>query len=84
MTRRLDIPYLWIDSLCVFQDSLDDWAAESPTMGQVFKHTHCVLAAAASRNSEGGCFRERSLDSVERNIMTSKKKRCFLFNPPPI
>jgi hypothetical protein len=24
-TRSLDIPYIWIDSLCIIQDSREDW-----------------------------------------------------------
>jgi hypothetical protein len=27
--RRLDIAYLWIDSLCIMQDSKDDWEYHS-------------------------------------------------------
>ncbi|KAK0669853.1 heterokaryon incompatibility protein-domain-containing protein [Cercophora samala] len=84
ITRRLGIPYLWIDSLCILQDSPADWAAESPTMGQVFAHAHCVLAATASSDSTGGCFRDRSLSWVEQNIMTSQKRRCYVSNPPPL
>ncbi|KAK4176541.1 heterokaryon incompatibility protein-domain-containing protein [Triangularia setosa] len=84
ITRQLEIPYLWIDSLCILQDSPADWAAESPTMGQVFTHAYCVLAATASSDSTGGCFRHRSLSWVEQNIMTSAKKRCYVSNPPPL
>ncbi|KAK0744767.1 heterokaryon incompatibility protein-domain-containing protein [Apiosordaria backusii] len=84
ITRQLEIHYLWIDSLCILQDSPADWAAESPTMGQVFTHAHCVLAATASSDSTGGCFRHRSLSWVEQNIMTSTRKRCFVSNPPPL
>jgi len=33
LTRRLGICYIWIDSLCIMQDSKDDWAQESAKMG---------------------------------------------------
>jgi hypothetical protein len=29
ITKKLAIDYLWIDSLCIIQDSKDDWAKES-------------------------------------------------------
>jgi hypothetical protein len=29
ITRDLDVGYIWIDSLCIIQDSPDDWARES-------------------------------------------------------
>jgi hypothetical protein len=36
ITRRLRIRYLWIDSLCIIQDSLEDWKHESLLMGFVY------------------------------------------------
>ena len=77
-TRHLGIPYLWIDSLCILQDSSRDWAEQSPTMGQVFASAYCVIAATASENSYGGCFRNRPVHRVERNIMTSATQRCYV------
>jgi hypothetical protein len=59
ITRVMGVRYLWIDSLCVLQDSASDWADESPTMGQVFSGAYCVIAAIASEKSGGGCFRDR-------------------------
>ncbi|KAK0724303.1 heterokaryon incompatibility protein-domain-containing protein [Lasiosphaeris hirsuta] len=83
ITRRLGVPYLWIDSLCILQDSPSDWADESPTMGQVFAHAHCVVAATASENSSGGCFRNRPVPQMERNLMTSRARRCYLSTTAP-
>jgi hypothetical protein len=34
ITRELGVRYLWIDSLCIVQDSMEDWTAESARMGQ--------------------------------------------------
>jgi hypothetical protein len=31
-TRFLGVKYLWIDSLCIIQDDLDDWARESASI----------------------------------------------------
>lgn len=36
ITRRLGLRYLWIDSLCIIQDSTEDWARESSMMGLVY------------------------------------------------
>ena len=35
VSRSLGIPLLWIDSLCIFQDSRDDWEREAPLMSNV-------------------------------------------------
>lgn len=32
VTRRLGLKYIWIDSLCIFQDDRDDWARQSAKM----------------------------------------------------
>jgi hypothetical protein len=34
VTRGLDIQFLWIDSLCIVQDSAEDWQRESAVMGR--------------------------------------------------
>jgi hypothetical protein len=37
ISRKLKIRYLWIDTLCIIQDSLDDWAMESAQMARIYK-----------------------------------------------
>lgn len=36
VTRRLGLSRLWIDSLCILQDSREDWERESATMDDVY------------------------------------------------
>jgi hypothetical protein len=58
-TRRLGIRYLWIDSLCIIQDSSADWEAESARMHEVYSNATCNLAAHSGKNSHGGLFFRR-------------------------
>ena len=59
ITRYLGVEYLWVDSLCIIQDSLDDWQAESANMRDIYKFSYCTIAASwASTNAEG-CFTNR-------------------------
>lgn len=44
ITRRLGYQYLWIDSLCILQDSLDDWARESSQMQHYYKNAILTIA----------------------------------------
>lgn len=60
LTQRLNVQFLWIDSLCIIQDSLDDWEAESAKMRFVYQNTFLNLAAAVSPNSSGGFFFPRN------------------------
>jgi hypothetical protein len=53
--RRVGVRYLWIDSLCILQDSRADWEAEAAVMGRVYGHALCMLAATCSADGAGGC-----------------------------
>lgn len=54
ITRRLGFRYLWIDSLCIIQDSREDWAQESRKMGLVYRNATVTVSAMASKGSEHG------------------------------
>lgn len=58
--KAIGISLIWIDSLCIIQDSVRDWERESRTMFQVYRHAECNLAATGSEDSHGGLFAERN------------------------
>lgn len=61
MTRLLGVRYIWIDSLCIMQDSVSDWQAESSAMGKVYEYSICNIAAtAASTDGMSGLYRRRN------------------------
>ncbi|KAH7412889.1 heterokaryon incompatibility protein-domain-containing protein [Cadophora sp. MPI-SDFR-AT-0126] len=60
VTRALGLRYLWIDALCIIQDSPLDWEKESSMMGQYYKSAHIMLAAADASDGSEGLFRERN------------------------
>jgi hypothetical protein len=60
VARRLGARYLWIDSLCIVQDDLEDWRNESSLMYEVYKNALCTIAATASSDSRGGLFYRRT------------------------
>lgn len=63
VTRSLEIPYVWIDALCIVQDSYPDWEREAATMGQVYSNATLTIAAAASDHCDGGflhAFRQQN------------------------
>ncbi|RSL39936.1 hypothetical protein CEP53_013705 [Fusarium sp. AF-6] len=57
--RRLDIRYLWVDSLCIIQDSHSDWLFHSEEMFKVYLNCELNIAIEASANAHEGAFRER-------------------------
>ncbi|KAG9191388.1 hypothetical protein G6011_09476 [Alternaria panax] len=44
ITRYLGFRYLWIDSLCIIQDSKSDWTAEANMMSAVYNNAVCTIA----------------------------------------
>lgn len=42
--RALPIRYLWIDSLCIFQDSDDDFHSEAGTMAHIYQNAFLTLS----------------------------------------
>jgi hypothetical protein len=69
-TRRLGFRYLWIDSLCIIQDSEDDWQRESGLMENVYGDGALNIMASASANSHGGLFRARDPRDLEHCAVT--------------
>jgi hypothetical protein len=65
VVRLLGIRYLWIDSLCIMQDSQPDWEVESARMASVYGHAVLNLAASSSSSSAGGLFFDRDPDAVQ-------------------
>ncbi|CAI6099895.1 unnamed protein product [Clonostachys chloroleuca] len=63
--RRLAVQFIWIDSLCIIQDSKEDWAKESVLMQHVYGNSFCNIAATNSSDSQGGCFRNREITAIQ-------------------
>ena len=66
ITRNLGIRYLWIDPLCILQDSHKDWRHEAATMMKVYENSYCNISALGATNSEQGCFFKRHPGTVSR------------------
>ena len=59
VTGQLRYQYIWIDSLCIIQDSAADWEREAVLMAKLYGRSECTLAALSMRGSQG-CFRRRN------------------------
>ena len=65
ITRRFGIKYLWIDSLCIAQDSEEDWIKESKNMCNVYSNSICNIAASSAQDGRHGCIIDRDLTSIK-------------------
>jgi hypothetical protein len=58
-TAAMDLDWLWVDSLCIIQDSVDDWSREASRMTHVYQGCEFSIAARGALHSNEGMFSER-------------------------
>jgi len=58
-TRQLNIRYLWVDSLCIIQDSERDKIQEIQKMPQIYSNATVTLSAAAAQHCDEGFLKLR-------------------------
>ena len=84
IARSLGVNYLWIDSLCIIQDSMDDWRRESRLMDKVYRCSTCNIMAEAATNCDGGLFFPRdpqrlgvfTLDEKQTSSLSHRSTLC--------
>ncbi|KAF2186267.1 HET-domain-containing protein [Zopfia rhizophila CBS 207.26] len=60
VTRNLNVPYLWIDAICIIQDSLDDdWPKEASRMQEYYMNSVLTISAMNAENSRKGILQKR-------------------------
>jgi len=66
ITRKLNVRYLWIDSLCIIQDDSADWEREAAKMADIFRSAHITLAASSAEGCHDGCFESQPATPASR------------------
>lgn len=54
ITKELLIPFLWVDALCVIQDSDEDKSVQISNMGGIYSNSIVTLVAAAGQTADAG------------------------------
>ena len=67
LTRGLGIRYLWIDSLCIIQDSTSDWETEARNMSSIYTNSYLTIAATSAADSSEGLLRPRCTNVQDSN-----------------
>jgi len=57
---KLGIHSLWVDALCILQNSRSDWHSEAASMSSIYGNALVTIKAAGSDNSHGGLFLPRN------------------------
>lgn len=76
LAKRLQIRYVWIDSLCIIQagDDGNDWRTEALTMDKVYMNSYCNVSADWGSPKRGLYF-ERDLRMVDKPKFDWRVKR---------
>jgi hypothetical protein len=84
VTRQLEFQYLWIDSLCIIQDSRADWETEASRMAQVYNRSTLTLSAARIASPDHGFL--QSKDGAKSDFVTipdpKNRGNYYLSNKP--
>lgn len=89
ITSNLGYQYIWIDSICIVQDSPEDWAMEATRMATVYMNAVLTLAAACAISGDTGLFHQRYPERVRMRYQSpssddkrnSPEKYYFLEKP---
>lgn len=65
---KLQSRYLWIDSICIVQDSTDDKVRELSHMRSYYESALCVIAASGASSAQNG-FLHKSPNVVSENAL---------------
>ncbi|KAH8656012.1 heterokaryon incompatibility protein-domain-containing protein [Tricladium varicosporioides] len=69
ITRRLGYQYIWIDSLCIIQDSLQDWESESKKMAMIYQNAAATICADAADGDHQGIFKATGSTRQKFNLL---------------
>ena len=78
LTHRLGIRYIWIDAVCIIQDSVDDWRCESSKMGNIYQNAYLVIAADLALSCDNGIFASRERYSLPIDINLGNSERSHI------
>ncbi|KAL1625309.1 hypothetical protein SLS54_003397 [Diplodia seriata] len=68
-----NVKWLWIDSLCIIQDSPSDWFREASLMARTYKHAVLNISADHFQDARGGLFTDRNpFDTVPIQFHATK------------
>lgn len=59
VTSKLCLRYIWVDAMCIIQDSQEDKKKELKSMAQTYQNAFITISAASPRSSQDGFLQTR-------------------------
>ncbi|OBS23336.1 hypothetical protein FPOA_03885 [Fusarium poae] len=64
----LGLNWIWIDSMCIIQDSRSDWKFETKVMDEIYAGAKVNISADIGEDSQAGCFMQRQKTNVTSQV----------------
>lgn len=74
VTQNLGYRFIWIDTLCIIQDSEEDWEEQSILMASIYGNAALVLAASAAKSTEDGFLRTKHDSRAEARLKLARNE----------
>ncbi|SJL14218.1 uncharacterized protein ARMOST_17674 [Armillaria ostoyae] len=71
VTRKLGLRFLWVDALCILQDSREDKAREITQMRRIFHDAYVTVIAACAHKVSDGFLHDRRVTMAEWGCLES-------------
>lgn len=55
--REIGLRYIWVDTLCIVQDSVEDKESMYPLALDILRHAHIIIVTSSSLNANDGIFK---------------------------
>lgn len=64
MTRILGLRYLWVDAICIIQDSEGDWESQAADMCNIYSGAFVCLSVDKAVDDDAGFLERRNLQEI--------------------
>jgi hypothetical protein len=79
ITNKLGIRYLWIDAICIFQDSEDDFIAENRKMRDIYSGAILTINGTSAAKISDSLFVHRTFRHVKVPWRNGKKPQEYVY-----
>lgn len=86
--KQLGLVHMWVDALCIIQDSPGDWEREAAKMATVYHGAWLTISVDLSQNSGEGIFRDDLRGSQKENkveisstLEDGSKSQLYFYGP---
>ncbi|KAI1188897.1 heterokaryon incompatibility protein-domain-containing protein [Nemania serpens] len=82
LVRRVGLRFLWVDSVCIVQDSADDWEAEAMLMAEVYSNAHFTLCSVLAEHADAALIRPRGAWAYPAELCSLAGRRLSIASLP--